>query len=119
MVTPDMQRIRHIQRYCQRIGDSIQRFGNDYDVFCADFDFYDAVCMRMMQIGELCAGLSEEFKQQSAGRLPWAMIKGMRNMFAHKYTAMDKEIIWNTALNDIPKLLAFSEDTLAREEGAP
>ena len=35
------------------------------------------------------------------------MIRGMRNLFAHTYATMDKEIIWDVATNDIPYLLAF------------
>ena len=33
----------------------------------------------------------------------------MRNMFAHDYTSMDKDIVWETATKDIPHLLNFCE----------
>jgi uncharacterized protein with HEPN domain len=39
---------------------------------------------------------------------------GMRNLAAHGYHAMDLEIVWDTALNSIPKLLAFLEKELAQ-----
>ena len=29
----DLQRIQHIQTYCEDIADTIARFGEDYDVF--------------------------------------------------------------------------------------
>ena len=36
----------------------------------------------------------------------------MRNMFAHTYVSMGKDVIWETAIRDIPVLLSFCEQTL-------
>ena len=36
----------------------------------------------------------------------------MRNMVAHSYGSMSREIIWETATVDIPVLLAFCEEQL-------
>jgi len=88
----------------------MERFGRDFDTFCRDYDYYDAVSMRLMQIGELSAGLTETFWRETGNQVPWMIMKGMRNQFAHAYIAMDKEIIWKTALEDIPVLLRFCEN---------
>ena len=37
----------------------------------------------------------EEFKLNHLD-IPWAQIKGMRNIHAHEYDKIDRNIIWNT-----------------------
>ena len=34
----DLQRIEHILEYCERIEESVSRFGNDYEIF------YPGIC---------------------------------------------------------------------------
>ena len=63
--------------------------------------------MCILQIGELANGLSEEFREETKGEMPWGMIRGMRNWIAHAYAEMDEFIVWETATNDIPRLFAF------------
>ncbi len=36
--------------------------------------------------------------------VPWRSIRGMRNIFAHNYGAIDTRIIWHTINDDIPLL---------------
>ena len=40
------------------------------------------------------------------------LVRGMRNWIAHAYSDMDEEVIWETALNDIPGLLLFCDRLL-------
>ena len=40
----------------------------------------------------------------------------MRNLVAHSYGTMDREIIWETALTDIPVLKAFCDEQLKMNE---
>ena len=39
-------------------------------------------------------------------------IKAMRNLVAHNYGSMSREIIWETAVADIPVLCEFCEQQL-------
>ncbi len=39
-------------------------------------------------------------------------MKAMRNMVAHGYGKMDRQIIWETATTDIPALKAFCMEQL-------
>jgi uncharacterized protein with HEPN domain len=103
----DLDRIRHIHKYCEDIAKTIERFGNSIEAFLSDIDFYNSLSMSIMQIGELSIGLSEQFKEETKAEIPWVQIKGMRNHFAHGYTVMEKSDVWETALNDIPTLQAF------------
>jgi uncharacterized protein with HEPN domain len=40
----------------------------------------------------------------------------MRNRFAHGYWKMEFKIIWDTAINDIPKLYSFFNDIIKKEQ---
>ena len=59
--------------------------------------------MALFQIGELSKRMSEEFKNTHT-EVPWAEMKGMRNLFAHEYESADQELLWETITKDIPKL---------------
>ena len=37
-------------------------------------------------------------------------MKGMRNLVAHNYGSMSREIIWETAVTDIPALKNFCDE---------
>lgn len=109
MKDSDLQRIRHIKAYCEKTAKTIERFGCDYQVFINDTDYYQSISMSIMQIGELSAGLSEEFKNATSRQMQWGAMKGMRNMFAHTYGSMDMATIWEVATGDIPGLLLFCD----------
>jgi len=65
MNSSDLQRIFHIKTYCEDIAETIARFGLDYDAFTQDKDYFKSISMSMMQIGELSAGLSDDFKTKT------------------------------------------------------
>jgi len=105
----DIDRIKHMKRYCQDIAGTIERFGDSFEMFSKDIDYYNSISMSIMQIGELVGGLSDEFKDATRAQMPWGLMKGMRNHFAHGYATMDRNDIWETAIKDIPNLLSFCE----------
>lgn len=113
MKSPDRQRIEHIRDYCLEIQKTINRYGTAFAVFNADADHQRSVSFSILQIGELSGGLSAEYRQATADRIQWGPMKGMRNLVAHNYGSMDREIIWETAMTDIPALLKFCEEQLA------
>jgi uncharacterized protein with HEPN domain len=73
----DLDRIKHIKRYCKDIAAAVRRFGESFDVFTRDTDYYNSVSMSIMQIGELSAGLSDGFKDATRTQMPWGLMKGM------------------------------------------
>ena len=110
----DLQRIRHIKTYCEDIAETIARFGADYNTFVQDRDYCNSVSMSMMQIGEISGSLSDAFKSDTSHQMQWRAMKAMRNLFAHAYASMSKEMIWASATKDVPELLAFCNDVLAQ-----
>lgn len=115
MLSPDLQRIARIQDYCDEIRKTIQRYGYSFDIFDMDGDYQRSISFCILQIGELGGGLSQEYREATAGRIQWGPIKGMRNMVAHSYGNMSRQIIWDTATVDIPVLRQFCEEQLTNQ----
>ena len=114
MMSPDLQRIKHIRDYCIAIQNTIGRYGESFEQYALDADYQRSIAFSLLQIGELSGGLSEEYKKQTMTRMPWNQLKGMRNMFAHSYGKMDHAVIWETAISDVPRLLAFCAEELEK-----
>lgn len=113
MMSPDLQRIKHIRDYCMAIQNTIQRYGKSFEQYSVDPDYQRSIAFSLLQIGELSGGLSEDYKKQTSNRMPWNQLKGMCSMFAHSYGKMDHAVIWETAICDVPALLAFCIEELS------
>ena len=116
MLSPDRKRLAHIRDYCVEITQTVERYGKSFDAFSADIDYQKSVSFSLLQIGELSGKLSDEFRNQTAGQIPWPAIRGMRNLFAHNYGSMSREVIWKSALEDIPILFSFCEEELKEDD---
>jgi uncharacterized protein with HEPN domain len=69
--------------------------------------------MCILQIGELAGRLSNEFSFAHSD-IPWRSIKGMRNIAAHAYGNISIPDVWETVINDIPKLREYCTLILGR-----
>lgn len=47
-------------------------------------------------------------------QIPWAEMRGMRNVAIHEYFFVDLEIVWTTVKADFPKLKQQIDALLAR-----
>ena len=47
--------------------------------------------------------------------IPWAKMRGMRNVLAHQYEDVRMEIIWDTIQQELPTLVPQLLDLQARE----
>ena len=61
-----------------------------------------AVCMTLINIGELVKNLTSEWKDAHR-EIPWRAIAGMRDVTAHKYQTLRKEDVYRTCAEDIPE----------------
>ena len=100
--------LQHILRYCVEITEMRNRFGDSLDAFNWDYAYRHACTMCIVQIGELSANLTDDFKSKY-NEIPWRDIKAMRNLFAHNYRKMDIERTWETIVSDIPALKAYCD----------
>jgi len=93
-------------KYCNQIDEAHETYGTSYEIFEKNSVYHNAVCMCLMQIGELANHLSDEFKVKH-NQIPWNAIRGMRNIVAHEYGNIDYEIVWETATEEIKVLYEF------------
>lgn len=73
---------------------------------------YYAVVKNVEIIGEASYMLSLEFKQKHS-HIPWNDIIRMRHVLVHGYATVLPEVLWYTALNDVPVLRQQVEEILA------
>jgi uncharacterized protein with HEPN domain len=83
--------------------------GYDYPHFIEDERTRRAVCMTLINIGELVKALSDGMRRQYP-KTPWKAIAGLRDVTAHHYQTLRDEDIWVTVNQDIP---AFIQQLLA------
>ncbi len=83
--------------------------GYDLEKFVEDERTKRAVCMTLINIGELTKSLTEDFKQ-AHNYIEWRGIAGMRDITAHKYQTLKMGDVWVTLDNDIPKLKVQLKD---------
>ena len=75
-----------------------------WDEFSADSMLQEAVSYNLIIIGEAAAALPEDIVSRRPD-IPWHLMRGMRNVLAHRYFATETEAIWETATEDIPPLI--------------
>ena len=95
--------VKHILEHLDNIFKAQKRFGNERSIFISDKDYFNSVCMSLLQVGELSQHLSVEFTKAHTD-IPWKNIIGLRNMVVHGYGQIDIETIWVTVISDIPDL---------------
>lgn len=96
--------------------DRIERYmaGLTYEMLLEDERTADAVTRNVGVIGEAAARVPAEIQERYPD-LPWAAIRGMRNVVIHEYPSVDLEIVWRTVVEDLPGLKLRVEEILARE----
>jgi uncharacterized protein with HEPN domain len=77
----------------------------DKAVFIADVQLISAVSFEVAVLGEAVKHLSAEL-QRAHSEIPWRKIAGMRDRLIHGYNDIDVDELWNTAIRDVPTLLA-------------
>lgn len=77
--------------------------GLDFAGWSQDRKTIDAVIRNFEIIGEAAANVPEEIQIRYSD-LPWAQLKGIRNLLIHEYFGVDPEILWKTIQEDLPDL---------------
>jgi uncharacterized protein with HEPN domain len=82
--------------------------GVNRDPFDEDTKLQDAIIRRLEIIGEVTKRLSESFRSNHP-HLPWKQMAGMRDFLIHDYDVVDLDLVWDTATQSIPALIAQIE----------
>lgn len=92
--------------------------GYDRFAFLADPKTQDACIRQFEVIGEATKRLSMGLRTQFP-TVPWKDMAGMRDKLIHDYIDVDMDVVWQTASDDVPALLAEIEtiyETLSPNE---
>jgi len=89
-----------------QIQETSAEFDNSKEKFDESATFRNAICLCLLQIGELVSILSDEFKENNTD-MKWREIKLLRNIVAHRYGQIDYDIIWDICLTDVPEMIVF------------
>jgi uncharacterized protein with HEPN domain len=111
--------MRHEKLYLTDIVESaraIEKFikGVDFDEFEQNEMMNSAVLQKLSVIGKAASKLPKEFTKRFPG-IPWADIKGFRNIAVHEYFAVRRDIVWVAASEETPTLRKQIEKILHDE----
>lgn len=111
----DLEVLRHILNYRNEINYTIDTFGAEFEIFQTNTIYQNAVALCILQIGELTTHFTDDFKNMYH-KIPWNQIKALRNVVAHNYGRIDKEILWETLTSDIPELMEYCSVIMEQAE---
>ena len=103
MLEKDKIIIKKLIKYCNNISEILSTINNEKEKYLYNNIFQLSTDMCIFQIGELSSHMSEDFKLKHLD-IPWAEMKGMRNIHAHEYDNVNREQMWITLTEDIPTL---------------
>ena len=85
--------------------------GIDINTFLADEKIKRAVCMTLINIGELVKGLSVELRESNP-KIPWKDIAGFRDVAAHGYFTLRMPDVWTFVETEFPMYTIHIKDML-------
>lgn len=88
--------------------------GSDLTSFLEDEMLKRAVCMTVINIGELVKNLDDNFRAAHAN-VPWKDIAGFRDVAAHKYQTLRMEDVYVTVHDDFDALATMLEIIIEEE----
>lgn len=83
-----------------------------YEEFVSDEKLKRALCMTVINIGELIKNITDDVRSKYS-TVPWKAIAGMRDLAAHKYQTLRMEEVFKTAKDDFPVLRVELENILS------
>lgn len=93
-----------IQKVLSEIDVGIELLGNaTLEQFLCDEKLKRALCMTVINIGELVKNITDDTRRKYA-MIPWKAIAGMRDLAAHKYQTLRMEDVYATIKLDFPEL---------------
>ena len=110
----DLVYLLHIQEFCSDIIEYIKYETNSFDDFKNNKMLVDAVIRKLEIIGEASNNISDEFKNKYSN-IPFKEMKGIINILIHEYFGVDYNIVYKTAIEEIPKLKNQIDDIIENE----
>jgi uncharacterized protein with HEPN domain len=120
-----LENIRKIEKTLLHIVDRTQKISSvdDFLETMEGVDLLDAICMRLIAMGEEVKKLDKNSNKTLLGNYPsvtWKNLMGLRDIIAHQYFEVDAMQIFNIIHNDIAHILQvvqqMKRDVELREE---
>ncbi len=107
-----MKHPERVEDYLDHIAEAIERATGylqsvrDLPAFKKNLQAQDAVVRNIEIIGEAVNKINSTAPDfiKLHPDLPWAKMRGMRNVAIHEYFFVDLDIVWTTVKDDLPKL---------------
>jgi len=99
----NINKLNAIIIYCDKTKDVMEEYGKDIEDFLESIAYQERCSFYLLQIGENVRTLSEELKK-GYPETEWDNIRKIRNEIAHTYNWVDKELMWSTITEKLPKL---------------
>jgi len=93
--------LQHIIESIEAIEDYVN--GVSKKEFRQDQEKQDAIVRRIEIIGEAARNLPIDFRKKHP-QVDWRAMAGMRDVVVHEYFGIDLNIVWNTVIQDLPRL---------------
>ena len=85
--------------------------GKSLEDFTDDEMLKRAVCMTVINIGELVKNVTDETRQKNS-QIPWKEVAGFRDIAAHKYQTLKMGDVFQTVTSDFEELKQLLLDVL-------
>ena len=89
--------------------------GMTFEEFIDDPRTRDAVIRNLTMMGESVRWIPGPIREAHPD-VPWAIMRGVRNVVVHEYFGVDDRILWDTIVRDLPPLVSKLEAVLTAED---
>lgn len=121
-----MKHPERVEDYLDHIVEAITRATGylsdfvDFEAFQGDRRSQDAIIRNIEIIGEAVSQIHDSAPEFMPGYpdVPWAKMRGMRNVMLHEYFSVNLRIVWATVRDDLPGLRQLIEAVLTSRRAA-
>jgi uncharacterized protein with HEPN domain len=108
-----IERMLHMLEAADAIAQYVARGRAVYD---ADAAVRDAILFRIVVIGEAAKAVvhRDPALATELSEVEWSALAKMRDRITHQYWAIDAQIVWDTAVEDIPEVRTVLAGALQR-----
>lgn len=105
-------RLLHMQDYARRAVDMVQGKRRE------DLDSNEMLRLALTHLVELVGEAASQVPtdvQAQYPQIPWPEVIGMRHRLIHGYDLVDYDVLWDTILINLPRLIATLDEILKEE----